>query len=236
MNSKARFSGRQNYRTARGSERVIKAASLPACYRKRFRTGLNSVAGYAGSLSDSYPNLLLFSAISITLFFFAACSKSNQPLTNAQSPTVSNVRSSADVVKVTAPNISIPAGGNADATLTISILPGYHINANPATFSYLIATEVKQVPYPDNPITFGTPVYPSAVKKKFAFAERPLAVYEGDVAIKLPVNLADSEKSYVKITSGARLSLPLDIRVQACDQEKCFPPDTLHATIAVEVK
>ncbi len=117
-----------------------------------------------------------------------------------------------------------------------AISPGYHVNANPATFPYLIATEVVQVPSPDNPIIMGEPVYPSSVKKKFAFSEQPLAVYEGDVAIKIPLRLAVHEKSYVKIKSGVHLSQPINVRVQACDDEKCFPPATLSTTLAVEVK
>ena len=66
-------------------------------------------------------------------------------------------------------------------------------------------------------------------KKKFQFAEAPLAVYEGDAQIKLPVRAA---RNAVK---GMR-PLPLTLRVQACDSEKCYPPANLNSYISVEVK
>jgi len=149
-------------------------------------------------------------------------------------PTV--VTSSADVVKARAADVSIPERGNADATVTLSISPGYHINANPATYPYLIATEISQTGNPDDSQSIlGKPVYPPGVAKKFAFAEQPLAVYEGNVTIKLAIHL-ENNKSYVRGTKGAHISIPLAVRVQACDNEKCYPPATLDAAIRIEVR
>ena len=113
--------------------------------------------------------------------------------------------------------------------MTLSISPGFHINANPATFSYLIATEVQHLQDPNGEILTGKPIYPSGEKKKFEFAEQPLAVYEGETQIRLPLR---AQNPSVK---GIRL-LPIHLRVQACDNEKCYPPTTLDATISVDVK
>ena len=148
------------------------------------------------------------------------------------------VSSSSQVVKVETVSIQIPEGGSADATVRLTILPGYHVNANPATFSYLIPTEVEYVPEPDgfcaNP---GKPSYPAAAKAKFEFAEEPLAVYEGNIEVKLPIRLPrPGEKGcYVFPGKGSRGSLPIQVTVQACDHEKCFPPAKIDATIPVEV-
>ena len=137
------------------------------------------------------------------------------------------ISSSADVVRVRSADVSIPAGGNADATVTLSISPGYHVNANPATFSYLIPTAVD--PGTTEGIIAGKPVYPTAQKKKFQFADEPLAVYEAEVEIRLPLRVeANAGK-------GAR-SLPIELTVQACDTEKCYAPDTLKTSITVDVK
>jgi len=146
------------------------------------------------------------------------------------------ISSSAQVVKVSSSPLSIPANGSAEAIVTVSISPGFHINANPATFPYLIATELQPIPLPGEGIETETPVYPSPVKKKFVFADQPLAVYEGDVIVRLPVHLASAGKSHVRVTSGALLSQPIVLRVQACDEEKCYPPATLNSTISVTVK
>src|SRR5712692_4819476 len=157
----------------------------------------------------------------------------------ASSSSPASISSSADVVKVRAADVSIPAGGNADATVTLSISPGYHINANPATFSYLIATEVRQVPAPHGIcVAIGKVVYPTGINKKFVFAEKPLAVYEGEVVIKLPVHVPRPNEGgcYGYLTKGAQDSLPIEVRIQACDSEKCYPPTIVDATVTVDVK
>ena len=142
-------------------------------------------------------------------------------------PVGENVRTSADVVKVGGSGVDLSSGGSAELAILISIEPGYHVNANPATFDYLIATELTFDR--SEGITFGKPIYPAAEKKKFQFAEQPLAVYEGKVQIKLPLQAAPGA------ARGTR-SLAMHLRVQACDEEKCFPPDTLPATPAVNLK
>ena len=114
-----------------------------------------------------------------------------------------------------------------DAVIALSISPGFHINANPATFSYLIATEVTANKLEG--INIGAPVYPAAVERKFQFAEKPLAVYEGEASIKL--NL----RAEANATTG-RKSLPINVRVQACDEEQCFPPATINTTIPVTLQ
>ncbi len=151
----------------------------------------------------------------------------NEGAPPSSSPVQANISSSADAVKVLPASVSVAAGGGAEATLTLSISPGYHVNANPATFSYLIPTAVS--PGKAEGIIPGKAVYPVAQKKKFQFAEEPLAVYEGEVQIRLPLRVEAN-------TGKGTRSLPIDLRVQACDNEKCYAPDTLKTTIAVDVK
>ena len=142
-------------------------------------------------------------------------------------PTSGQVSSSAEVVKVSADTVQSPPGSSTETVVRLAITSGYHVNANPATYSYLIATEVKAGN--TEGINAGTPMYPPATKQKFEFAEEPLAVYEGNIEIKLPLKINSPA------TAGKR-SLPITVRVQACDTEKCFPPATINATSPVEVK
>lgn len=116
--------------------------------------------------------------------------------------------------------------GSADAAVTLSIASGYHVNANPATFPYLIATQLQAAG--GDGLSTGKPIYPAAVKKKFEFAPEPLAVYEGEAAIKLPLRAENNA------TKGDR-SLPVKVRVQACDSEKCYPPATIEGSIPINV-
>ena len=109
-------------------------------------------------------------------------------------------------------------------SVELVVSPGFHINANPPTFPYLIATEV-QPGQVDGIVVSDKIVYPPGVLKNFSFAEKPLSVYEDHVIIPIPF----------KITKPATTErfLPLNIRVQACDNEKCYPPATLQASLPV---
>jgi len=143
------------------------------------------------------------------------------------SSTPAEVTSSAEVVKVTTSPVSVARNSSAEAIVTLAISPGYHVNANPATFPYLIATEI--TPGKAEGITTEKPVYPAAEKRRFQFADEALAVYEGNAQIKVSLH-ADQTA-----VAGAR-TLPITVRVQACDHEKCHPPANVNASIPVEVK
>jgi len=185
-------------------------------------------------LLSAMKRLLIKSSLASALVLviaLAACS-GGAPTTSGGSPaTVGSspapVSSSADVVKITSPQVSVDAGSSLDAVIKVSIKPGFHINANPPTFSYLIPTEVTAGKAEG--IVPGKPVYPAGEKRKFQFADQPLSVYEGDARVTVPLRVEGSA------AKGAR-TLPITVRVQACDDEQCYPPTTLNATIQVEVK
>ncbi len=166
----------------------------------------------------------------LTATLLAACS-GGQPTTNGGPATPgtspAQVSSSADVVQASTTATSVNAGQSVNATIKLSIKSGFHVNANPPTFSYLIPTQVTAATV--DSVTVGKPVYPSAVKKKFQFADQPLAVYEGEALVTLPINVASAA------AKGPR-SLPITVRVQACDEQQCFPPATLNTTLQIEVK
>ena len=161
----------------------------------------------------------------IALVFLNACSK---PATNsgpgASPSSQREVRSSADVVTLGGTGTAISGGNDGEALVMLNIEAGYHVNANPATYPYLIATEVTADKVEG--LDTGKAIYPPAKNQKFEFADEPLAVYEGQIELRLPFKVAGK---------GSR-SLPLKVRVQACDDEKCFPPATLNTSVAVEVK
>jgi hypothetical protein len=133
----------------------------------------------------------------------------------------------ADVVRVETPSIEIKAGSSGEAAVKLTIANGYHINANPPSFSYLKATELSIEP--GSGITPGKPVYPSSVTRKFAFSKDPLAVYEGETAIKLPLTAAGNAQKGAQTLKGK-------LRIQACDEEACYPPRIVETAIQVTVK
>ena len=155
-------------------------------------------------------------------FMLEACRNSTSPVASS-SPTSSDISSSDQVVK--AYSHFIPTS-SPPTNLELVISPGFHINANPASFPYLIATEVK--PGKADGIAISDKLtYPSPKMETFAFADTPLAVYEGSVTIPIPLTPAPGAK-------GQR-TIPFEIRVQACDHEKCYPPSTLTASLPIDL-
>lgn len=173
----------------------------------------------------------------LTAFALIACGKADNPASKdaatntatsapAQSSTT-EIMSSASVVRVEAAATEAAAGGTADATVKLTITDGYHVNANPPSMAYLIPTELSVEP--GEGITALKPVYPPSVTRKFAFSETPLAVYEGEATIKLPLKIAE------KAVKGVR-DLKARVRVQACDDKACYKWSMIETSIPVTVK
>jgi len=166
------------------------------------------------------------------LFVSAACSRpapnsaSESALAPAASPTAQRITSEG-VVKAAAQRAEISAGGSAEATVRLTIQGGYHVNANPPTFPYLKATALEISPPEGISVAFVT--YPKGLNKKFAFAEQPLAVYEGDTDLKVTLKADKAAKK------GER-SVPARLRIQACDDQVCYPPGMLELAIPLNVK
>lgn len=172
----------------------------------------------------------------LLLAAFAACAGRDEKIAAGAANTSSNQDASAggatrtppaNIVRAEASGVEVAAGGSADAVVLLLIADGYHISANPATLSYQIATQLSVEP--GDGITVGQPVYPTSTMKKFAFEPQPFAVYEGKVPIKVPLS---AEASAAK---GAH-TLKAKVRVQACDDQACYPPRTINTTIPVTVK
>lgn len=180
-------------------------------------------------------NFLLILLLSF-LLISAACSHSEHAVKEAASdstnaPTDSGSTSSkmppADVVRADVPRVEIKTGGSSEATVKLTIAGGYHINANPPSFSYLKATELEIEP--GGGITPGKPVYPTPVTRTFKFSKDPLSVYEGEATIKLPLVAGSNAQKGEQTLKGK-------LRIQACDEEACYPPRTIETSIPVTIK
>jgi hypothetical protein len=183
-------------------------------------------------------NNLVLIFCSLLLLVFTACSQSENATkqtantspnsSKSESPASTSEKAPpADVVRADVADVEVKAGGSAEASVKLTIASGYHINANPPSFSYLKATELAIEP--NEGITPGKPVYPASVTRKFAFSKDPLAVYEGEATIKFPLNAASNAKKGEQILKGK-------LRVQPCDEEACYPPRTVETSIPVTIK
>jgi uncharacterized protein len=101
--------------------------------------------------------------------------------------------------------------------VTLTIDPGYHLNANPASMDYLIPTVVTVLRAPDAKIT-----YPVGHVFKPKFSPEGISVYEGSVVIR-----ADLPKG--GLASATRE--PLRVEVQACTAQLCLPSATLNVSV-----
>ena len=169
---------------------------------------------------------------SLLLFIASACSKpgpnssSDSATTPASSPTAQRITSES-VVKAEAQAVTISAGGSGEAIVRLTIQSGYHVNANPPTYPYLKATTL-DISAGDG-VSVATVTYPKALEKKFPFADKPLKVYEGATEVKATLKVDRA------VQKGER-SLPARLRIQACDNQVCYPPGTLELAIPVNIK
>jgi hypothetical protein len=158
--------------------------------------------------------------------FAAACSKS--PTNNTQSTATEPPQiASINVVQATPQEVTLARGESGDSLVSLKITNGYHVNANPPSYSYLKATELDIQPTAGIAVEFIT--YPDPVTKKFSFAEKPLAVYEGETTLKARLK-AD------KTAPAGKHNVSAKLRVQACDDKVCYAPGALDVTIPVNIK
>ena len=160
----------------------------------------------------------------LLMFTFASCGQ--QPATDVINST--KRVASETVVTVEAPPVELNAGASVETSVRLKVDHGYHINANPASFPYLIATELN-VPKVDG-ISAAKITYPPPLEKTFSFSpDGPLAVYENEADVKVSL-LADAS------ANPGQTSIPAKLRIQACDDRVCYPPGTIDVWIPVTVK
>ncbi len=160
---------------------------------------------------------------------FSACSKNQDTSggTATSSPTPVPKITSESVVKVAVQGAEISAGGFADAIVRVTVQSGYHINSNPPTFPYLKATELEMADTDE--ISLNSVFYPKPLVKTFAFSDKPLHVYEGETPLTVAFEAAKSAKK-------GQQSIPAKLRIQACDDQVCYPPGSIDVVIPVMIK
>ena len=165
--------------------------------------------------------------ILILCCLIGGCAKApaeNSAATNAAEPPPIK---SVDVVKASPQEVTFAAGESGEAIVKLEIKNGYHVNANPPSYSYLKATQLEITPAEGISVQFVT--YPDPLTRKFAFSEKPLAVYEGETTLKAKLK-AD------KSTKPGTHNLSAKLSVQACDETVCYAPGTMDVTVPVNIK
>ncbi len=118
----------------------------------------------------------------------------------------------------------VQPGRDFQIAVVVKIAEGWHVNANPAREG-LIPTEIT---FPETPnLTFGEAVYPMGDTLNLAsIGEAP--VYHDTITIGIPATLLQS-------TPIEPITLDMQLRYQACNDEQCLLPETLNVTIPIDV-
>jgi len=109
-------------------------------------------------------------------------------------------------------------------SINIAVQPGWHINANHPLSDNLIPT-VLQTSKQNTAWDLSAVSYPPPVKKTLGFQSEELALYEGNISLQAALKPGTSSREGVV--------LRLTLRLQACDDEICLPPELLALQIPV---
>jgi thiol:disulfide interchange protein DsbD len=128
------------------------------------------------------------------------------------------------LVQVAASPVSVAAGGTATASVKLTILAGWHVNANPPAHEYNIPTQVTLAGA--GGLTPGRVHYPPGKQEKFDFDDSSLLVYDGAVVVSVPIAAAAGATS---------ATLEGKVEYQACNNEVCLAPTTVPFSVQVNV-
>lgn len=108
--------------------------------------------------------------------------------------------------------------GETTVDIHITLKDGWHVNSISPTQDYLVPTALST----SKPGVLSDVQYPGPVLRKLGFEREALSVFEGNFSISANVNADEIEGS----------TLPLTIRVQACNEEVCLAPESLSVDVA----
>lgn len=116
-------------------------------------------------------------------------------------------------------------GGKGAIAITLTIKPGYHINAaDPGNPDLIPATVTGQA---EPGIAFGKPVFPAA--KTITADGKPIRVYTGKAVLTLPFTVAPSARP-------GKHTLAATVGYQSCNATLCLPPADAPVHVVVTVK
>lgn len=122
------------------------------------------------------------------------------------------------VVKVSPPSKPVAPGATFELTLELAVAPGFHINSCKPEDDMLVPTSVELKK--DPALELKEVLLPEAKKKRFKFSDKPLSVYEGQVKVRLKIELAED-------VCGSNLEIEGKVRYQACNDEACLRPSSV---------
>jgi hypothetical protein len=131
------------------------------------------------------------------------------------------------VVRVAEPTAVVVApGGKAQARISVTIAPGFHVQANPASQPNLIPLRLALKERP--PLRVGDSRYPPGKSHRLQGSEFELSVYDGTIELGVSIEAA-------KDAAPVETALEGSLRYQACDDRVCLRPQELPVRLPVRV-
>ena len=121
---------------------------------------------------------------------------------------------------------TVRPGGSATLRVSVSVTPGYHVQANPVLNPYLIPLLLEVTGTAD--VRVGPPVYPPAKRMRLAGDEQDLVIYDGTFVIEQPVTVSPGSPPGEVMLEGS-------LRYQACDDHRCLRPRTVPVRLRLVV-
>ena len=118
-------------------------------------------------------------------------------------------------------------GASVDAKIAVSIQPGFHVNSNTPSESYLIPLKLTWTP--GGALEPGQVLFPKPHMEKYEFSDKPLSVFTGDFALTVSFKTPQNASQGPGIMVGK-------LRYQACNNNACFPPKTLEVRLPYQVE
>ncbi len=97
-------------------------------------------------------------------------------------------------------------------TVTIRVAEGWHVNANPASDTYLVPTKLE----PTDGTELRNPRYPAGHELDLAFTAEPISVYDDEFTLAVETRPKRGRPD------GEGMAIVLTF--QACDDRRCLPP------------
>ncbi len=132
-----------------------------------------------------------------------------------------------DVVSVPVPaQVAVTVGGDTEARITVSVSPGYHIQANPASTEFFVPTKLQL--RAKGGVSAKAPVYPPGLPYRLEGMPDEFMTYEDTFEISVPLQASDSARPGEQILKGT-------LRYQACDDRSCLFPVWVPFSVPVRV-
>jgi len=131
------------------------------------------------------------------------------------------------VLSVTPPEkVVAKRGASLEVKTAMTLKPGYHVNSNTPSDSYLIPLRLTWEPGALESVEV---IFPKPHMEKSTFSPKPLSVFTGDFALVTKFRVAGNAASGPGIAVGK-------LRYQACNSDSCLQPKTIEIKLPVIVQ